>query len=191
LARKRFERDWGKAVPWVALAIALYGAVLSTVQWRDSRAEKERRLDVSLAFGSPVAKGRQFPTGLEFKAENPGYQIVHVAAGGLFLPDGSILWFGRGTGDWQFPKDIGPGGNAGILWVSQDLATLCDSLIARGLNGTVTLTGFCQDGLGKFHKSEPLEFSIDDARKLARAQIEGAKSEDSGGTRRAVERFRR
>jgi hypothetical protein len=185
LAGKRSSRNWGNAVPWFALVIAAYGAVLSTVQWRNSQAEKARRLEVTLAFGSPVAKGVLFPRGLQFKASNPGYQVVTVAAAGLFLPNGSRLWFGRGEGDWRFPKAIGPGENAGILWAGQDLVTLCDSLVAHGCSGPVTLVGFCQDGLGGFHTSEPLKFDVAEARKLAPASADtpgpGAGGPNGGG----------
>jgi len=140
-----------------------------------------------LSFASPVAKGEHFPTGLQFKAVNPGYQVLTVAAAGFVLPDGSRLWFGHGTGDWQFPKQIAPGENAGILWTGQDLITLCDALAARGFSEMVMLTAFCQDGIGEFHESDPLKFNTEDARKLARAQAqtEGAVSEGAGGTRKS------
>ena len=55
------RRNWSNTVPWIALAIGLYGATLSTVQWHDSRAEKARQLYVQLVFSSAIAKGVQYP----------------------------------------------------------------------------------------------------------------------------------
>jgi hypothetical protein len=152
------------------LVVGLWGAVLSTFQLRDSHLQRARRLDVTLSFGAPVAKGVQLPTGLHFRAVNPGYQAVAVAAAGLFLPDGSRVWFGHGTGDWQFPKGVAPGENIGILFAGQDLTALCRDLGRRGFNGTISLVGFCEDGEGRLHRSIPLQFPIEDARKLARMQ---------------------
>ena len=171
------RRDWSKAVPWIAffaLLIALYGAVLSTFQLLDSRAEKARRLDVSLSFDAPIAKGKQFQRGLHLTAVNPGYQVVTVDAAGLILPDGSRLWFSRLSADLEFPHRIAPGDNARKPWAGQDLATLCDSVALRTFtitsSGTVTLIGFYEDGEHRLHKSAPLPFNIEEARKLARAQ---------------------
>jgi len=147
------RRNWSNAVPWIALAIAIYGAGLSTYQWRDSRAEKARHLDVSLYLDAPIAKGKQFQRGLCLKVVNPGYQVVTVAGVGLILPDGSRKWFVRGSDNWQFPNSIAPGDNGWILLGGQDLATLCDSVASRAspitFNGTVPLIGFCQDGEGR------------------------------------------
>jgi len=163
-------RNWSKRVPWIAL-IALYGAVLSTYQLLDSRAEKARHLDVSLYFDAPIAKGLQFQRGLCLKATNPGYQEVTVVAAGLLLPDGSrILVQNRPSSDWQVPLRIPPGENRSVLWVGQDLSTLCDRLVSRGFNGKVRLIGFFADGEDRSHKSTPLQFGIDEALKLVRAQ---------------------
>ena len=180
----------------VTLAVvAVVGVITSGVQCRDSRAEraeraaeraedradlaaaraelaaaKARQLDVSLSFVAPVAKGMQFPMGLNFRAVNPGHQIhtVTVAAAGLILPDGSPLWFGRGIGDWQFPKRIVPGENAGVHFAGKDLAQLCDALETRGFSGTGALIGFCEDGENRLHRSAPLQFNIDEALALAK-----------------------
>ena len=172
------RRNWSKRVPWIAL-IALYGAVLSTYQLLDSRAEKARHLDVSLYFDAPIAKGVQYPKGLVFKAMNPGYREVTVAGVGLILPDGSRKWFVRGSDNWQFPNSIAPGDNGWILLGGHDLATICDYVAHRAFtitfNGTVPLIGFCQDGEGRVYESAPLQLNIEDALKLARAQATSPK----------------
>ena len=169
------RRNWSNTVPWIALLIAIYGASLSTIQWHDSRAEKARRLDVSLSFDAPIAKGVLQRGGLLLKATNPGYQVVTVTAAGLILPDGKICLMSVDSGEWQFPKRIAPGENSLILYTGQHLAYLCNSVASRGFNGTVTLIGFCVDGEDKFHKSVPLQFNIEDALKLARAQATSPK----------------
>ncbi len=165
MKRRRF--DWSKAIPWGLTTLML---LLNIWQFVDRRAERARQLDVRLFFVAPVAKGVQLPMGLNFEAVNPGHQShgVTVAAAGLILPGGSSLWFGRGRGDWEFPKRIIPGENAATHFAGKDLAQLCDDLGSWGLNGTVGLIAFCEDGEHKLHKSAPLQFNIDEAQALAK-----------------------
>jgi hypothetical protein len=57
MAKRRIRRHSGKAVPWVALAIATFSLFADLLQWRDTRAEKARRLDVSLSLGAVLRGG--------------------------------------------------------------------------------------------------------------------------------------
>lgn len=185
MPKRRRSRDWGKAVPWVALAIALYGAVVSTLQWHDSQAEKARLLDVRLFFGAPIAKGVQRPMGLQVKASNPGYQPVVVTTAGVFFPDGDRFSVDRAKGGWEFPRSIAPGENTTVLLAGQSLEALCKSLLALGYRGTVTLVGFYEDALNTVHRSDPFDFRIEDALKLARSNVTPTGSEDPIGTHRS------
>jgi len=169
-------RGWGAAVRIAAVLAALaavYGAALSTVVYRSQReenalrrAEKARRLDVTLSFAPTRAGGEQFPPGLQLSAANPGDQPVVLATGGVFLPSGQPVYMDVNTKGWQYPQSVAPGDNVMTYLNGDSLARLCDLLVSRGFDGTVTLVGFYGDALGGLHPSKPLRFDIQKARTL-------------------------
>ena len=163
---KTKRHDWTKSVPWIALIIAVYGAGLSTLQLHDSRAEKARRVEVSLIYGGVIAKGVIHQKALAVTVWNPSYQEVAIAAAGILLPDGGRIY----VLDPKAPTRVPPGDNLQGRWAGQDLVRFCDIIAAKGFNGEVTLVGFCQDGLGAFHNSAPLQFNAEGARRDALTQ---------------------
>ena len=170
---KRKRRNWTAIAAWTALVIALYGAGLSTLQFYDSRAEKARRVEVSLVFGGTMAKGVIYQQALLIMVRNPGYQEVSIAGAGVLLPDGGQIY----VLDPKAPSRVSPGDNLQGRWAGQDLVGLCDFIAAKGFNGTVTLIGFCEDGLGVLHKSAPLQFDVQGARRDALKQASSSKVE--------------
>jgi len=152
-------------------AVALYGAVLSTITWMDQRAGKARQLDVRLFFAAPISEGEQLPQSLQVKATNPGYQPVTLTTGGISLPDGARWCVDRATsretGDWSFPHRLEPEENTSLVLNGENLAALCDTLDDRGFRGAVSLVGFYEDALGTIYQSEPLAFDTSVAREIA------------------------
>ena len=160
------RRNWSSFVPWIALVIAVYGAGLSTLQLYDSRTEKARRVEVSLIYGGVIAKGVIHQKALAVTVWNPSYQEVAIAAAGILLPDGGRIY----VLDPKAPTRVPPGDNLQGRWAGQDLVRFCDVIAEQGFNGKVALIGFCQDGLGAFHNSAPLQFDVHGARRDAKAQ---------------------
>jgi hypothetical protein len=157
----------------LAALVAVYGAALSTVVYRTQReenalrrAEKARRLDVTLSFAPLRAGGEQFPPGLQLRAANPGDQPVILATGGVFLPNGQPVYTDVKTKGWHYPQSVAPGNNVTTYFNGDALEQLCELLVSRGFDGTVTLIGFYEDALGGLHTSKPLEFDIQKARTL-------------------------
>lgn len=183
MPRRRGIRDWSRAIAWVALAVALYGALLSTVQWRESRAQRMRRLRVSLFVGTVRSGGVQHRKGLVLRAVNPGYEKVVATTAGVLLPDGWRVAFDHPEPNLSFPLTIEGGGNVYISAPAKALVQLCRAMLERGFTGKVVLTGYFEDGLGECHRSDPLLFDIDEALRLGRAQMrEAVGGEVSGGS---------
>jgi len=184
------EGRWGAAVKVAAVltaAVALYGAGLSTLVYRDQReenalrrAEKARRLDVTLSFAPTRAGGEQFPPGLQLLAANPGDQPVVLTTGGVFLPNGQPVYTDVKTKGWHYPQSVTPGNNVITYFNGDGLEQLCDLLVSRGFDGTVTLIGFYGDALGGLHTSKPLQFDIQKARTLVPL---GSRSPSPPGTK--------
>lgn len=189
--KRRSPRDWSRLAHYMIAAVALYGAVLSTITWLDQRAGKARQLDVSLFFGAPIFEGEQLPHCLQVKAANPGYQPVMLTTAGVFLPDGVRYSADRATtretGDWSFPDRLEPGENTSLVLRAQSLAMLCDTLERRGFRGRVSLVGFYEDALGTIYHSEPFGFDTRVAREIAEKGILPPPTDASSGNPESAE----
>jgi hypothetical protein len=144
---------------------------------------------VKLVFGRVAVKGgSQYLDGLHLMAINPGYQPVQVVTAGMYLLDGAPYPADSPypaypeKGEWEFPCYIDPSNNRAVTLSGMKLRAFCDALEDAGRTGTIRLVGFYEDGTNKVHKSVPLQFNIDEALKLARAQIEGAEAPGASGT---------
>ncbi len=172
------QRGWTKAIPWIIAGLSL---LVNVAQWRDAKAERTeraaardeemaRKIDVNLLFPATVADEEGLHAfGLVLEALNPSYQDMYVSGVGFRLPDGSIRLQYPTSGDPRPPCDLPKHRPLKVLVAGPELTALCEQLLRSGQNGTVTLVGFCIDGLNTTHTSEPLEFDIDEALALANA----------------------
>ena len=180
--REKQAREPGKsrsgwiagAVPILTALVALYAAALSTFIAINDRAEKARRLDITIAYGRLASGQRMLPPGLAIRVVNPGYQPVIVTAGGFVLPNGELYYIlpgpvpgltaGETTG---FPHTINPNDNFSVYLVGKDLQVVCDDLEKKGVKGTCTLSGFVFDGAERKYVGERFTFDLAEARRVA------------------------
>lgn len=179
---------------WWARGIAITGALIALgglyLHWE----EGTRRLDVKLIWGTSAYRGgAEQRAGLHLAAVNPGHQPVRLTKAGIFLLDGppfpedSAYHVIPSSGNWEFPCYVDPGDNRVVTLDGPHLLAFCEALINGGRTGTVTLVGFYVEGSDvesrRPRRSKPLQFNIDEALKLAHAQIKQAGSAGATGTR--------
>lgn len=180
---------WARAIGALGVLIAL-GSLCW--QWQQGA----RRLDVKLLWGHAAYRGgAEQRMGLHLAAANPGHQPVRVVKAGIFLPDGtpfpksSPYFVIPSSGNWEFPCYVDADDNRVITLDGPRLTAFCEALSRGGRSGTVSLVGFYVEGSDvesrRPRMSRPLQFDIDAALKLARAQTEAAESAGAGGTRKS------
>jgi hypothetical protein len=149
------------ALTLVTATVALYGAVLSTLNHRHARSEKTRILNVKLSRGF-LTYGPGIGTRLsEYKCfidiSNPGYiastlRAVHLSAGKL-----NIIVPPYDGEPRHLPYEILPGQGC-KFWV--DTREIAQELAARGLSGPIKLRGVATDGTGNDFSSASIKFII-------------------------------
>ncbi|MGO9769388.1 MAG: hypothetical protein ACLP0B_32355 [Steroidobacteraceae bacterium] len=142
----------------VLFVVAIYGAVLSTFNWRQAVAKERRKILVSVSedrlkyednrVGEPFAN---------IKATNIGHRAVTVKTLAFELPNGSRM---HATADNVFPVISGTVLPASLL--DGQSAHLCISYLyiacalQQGRNrGAIKLTPVCEDSVGGIYKGEP------------------------------------
>jgi hypothetical protein len=157
----------------VAIILGLYGAILSTINYRQHRRELERHITVTARIGSlhsapgnpnPAvarindAPGNPYANLVLLKAVNPGYRTVTISVAGFRLPNGSRQPLTQGAAAVGLPFEVYEG-KAQVLPVpAQELAR---ELRALGVVGKVRLVGYFADPLDHLFESQPFEFDVD------------------------------
>jgi len=146
----------------VTATVAIYGAVLSTLNYRHARAEKKRRLDVTLSGGF-LTYGPGMGTHLsDYKClitvSNPGHnsatlRSVRIAAGQF-----NIVVPAEDSEHRKLPHEILPG-QSYTFWV--DAKGIAAALAAKGMSGSKKLRGVATDGTGKEFTSKAVAFDVD------------------------------
>ena len=150
----------------VTAAVALYGAVLSTVNLIVGR--KERRRQVQVRFGQAVSLVPLLNTPvdlLSMEAVNVGSRPVTLNAPTILLPTRDRVFFPRfWHGSSSFPCELSDSAKCTALI---EVAALADAFRQKGLTGRVRLVGVFKDSAGKEHKSRPVHVDAELAYKAA------------------------
>lgn len=142
----------------VTAAVALYGAVLSTLNYVLARKEKTRRLRVRLYFGFITSGPNLSEQMLFISASNPGMLSVTLSAVGVALPDGKNAFFPVHRGTSQLPYELA-GGKEFQMWT--ELKDFADSMREKGYVGKIKIRGFYNDQSGGTHKSKSRKLDLD------------------------------
>ncbi len=151
----------GSDIAWptvITAVVALYGAVLSTLNYVASRREKKRLVKVGLSFGYLTHGPQLSPAMLLITAANIGTLPVTLSSGGVRLPNGKQAFSPQPNSDVAFPHEL-QGGRECRIWT--DAKEFADALRREGLFGKVKLKGFYLDQTGVHHTSKPLRFDTD------------------------------
>ncbi|WP_162913151.1 hypothetical protein [Rhodospirillaceae bacterium SYSU D60014] len=147
--------------------LAIYGAVLSTFNWRQSIRRERRTIHVDLSTAMPAYNdGRIGQCFAKLEATNTGYRAVTVTTLTLELPEGGRLFPTAANGfpgmaDTVLPATLSDGQSAQLFLAYRDIAV---ALVQSGRAGTTKLTPICEDSArgiykGKSWEVNPVEFS--------------------------------
>jgi hypothetical protein len=146
----------------IALAVlALYGAVLSTFNWRQSVRRDKRSVIVSASTAMPTYDdGRVGNAFAKIEATNAGHRVVTITlltfeteSGGRLFP---MMSSGFPIADTRLPASLADGRSAAKYMSYQDIA---DALVKSGRTEKTKLMPVCEDSVGGVYRGEP--WSVD------------------------------
>jgi hypothetical protein len=142
----------------VTVIVAVYAAVLSTLNLLSIRKEKKRQLSVKMSWEWLAYPKRSSDTMLLIEIANPGYRPVTVQTPYIKLPRGGSLIFPWPTAEVRFPHELAEGKSCS-LWVEEAEVKRC--LKEKGYSGEVKLRVEVRDQTGRKYKSKKdLKFNL-------------------------------
>jgi hypothetical protein len=140
-----FGEHWALIVTFI---LAIYGAVVSTLNLLNVRKKMRRHLNVKMSRG-----WRTLPQGLSgnlflIEVSNPGYRSVTIDTPYIRLPYGGNLITPWPTAEVHFPHELHEGKRC-ILWIEE--AEVKRNLKDSGYSGKIELWAEVNDQTGKKH----------------------------------------
>jgi hypothetical protein len=153
-------------------ALAIYGAALSTFNWRSAVRKEKRVIEVRLSTLVPtLADGNLGQPHVKIEAVNIGHRPVTIAALTLEVPSGTRLWttsfdLFSGFPDTRLPATLSDGQ---IAHLSIPYSALVERLAAEAGTGKTTITPVCLDTAGNVYRGKKWEVDLSDFARAARA----------------------
>lgn len=155
--------DWvtlerGKDVALFALAI--YGAALSTFNWRQAVRKDKRAVSVKLSTTIPAYdNGSLGPCFAKLEVTNVGHRPVTISTMALELPGGARIFCTApnaypGISDTRLPATLSDGASASIHFAYQDISA---ALANSGRTGKIKVVPACEDSSGTYHRGKHWE----------------------------------
>jgi hypothetical protein len=148
----------------VTAAVALYGAVLSTVNLLLSRKERRRQVKVTLDWATRLKGSGGREALIAAEAANPGSRPVTLVSFVFVWPSGWQAYLPDAPSDCSFPHELAEGKTCSVWTAARDMANI---LKQEGITGKVRLVAQFRDALGTAYRSEP--FVVDRETLLKRA----------------------
>ena len=144
----------------VLFGLAIYGALLSTFNWRQAAQKNKRSINVSISTAMPTyANGTIGQCFAKVEAVNDGHRTVTVStltleleSGGRFFPTTSNAF--PGIPDSPLPAILSDGQTAHLFLSYQQIA---DALINNGHRQKTKVRPVCVDTVGGVYKGKPWE----------------------------------
>jgi hypothetical protein len=140
----------------VLFVIAIYGAALSTFNWRQAAKKDRREITVSASTARPTYGDQLGAPYAKLEAVNTGHRIVTVKtltfethSGGRLAPMSADRF--PGMPDTRLPVSLSDGQSAHMLLPYSDIA---EALIANGQSGKTKLTPVCVDSADNVYCGE-------------------------------------
>lgn len=150
----------GSSLQWAATItaalVAVYGAILPTLNFFAARRETRRVVTVRVSEGFPAGMAGVGPDSLYVTAMNPGSRGARIVSIGLRLPNKMQVFFPGAEGD-SLPHDLQEGKSC-VQWAAA--AEIATAIRGTGLKGKVMVVGFCRDALGTEYRSKPYPFDV-------------------------------
>lgn len=148
--------EWGIAKDVGLLLLALYGAILSTFNWRQALKKERRQIKVSLTTAIPTDGPKLGPTLAVVEATNLGQRPVHIVLLALQLEDGRRIFpivshAPPGLADTKLPITLADGETARRYFSYQGIGEALSGEVPRKLK----LWPVCEDSAKSTYKGEP------------------------------------
>jgi hypothetical protein len=150
---KWLQHNWYAVIAAVGI---LYGMVLSTHNFIETRKTKKRRLDVKITRGNwydGPEDIRAYPL-LFINVSNPGYTSVTIDAPYFELPDGTRYDLPEINADVSFPHELQQCKSCRRWFKEADLMQFYTT--SCGKSGDLRLWGVVQDRTGKVWRSKKI-----------------------------------
>jgi hypothetical protein len=156
----------------VLLALALYGAILSSINWRHSIRKDARRIKVVIGTVTPTYDSRLGPSYAKVEAINGGHRPVMIDILTLELPSGARLFTPYSAGivgleSTRLPASLLDGETAQYVVSYEEIGR---ALRSHGLGRGTKLTPVCVDAAGDVYKGKPWEVDPDELLQMATSQ---------------------
>jgi hypothetical protein len=152
--------SWASPAKDVLLAlIALYGAVLSTINWRQASRKERRVMKVEVAYATPFVGTQFLDDHIRVIATNVGHRKVTVTMLGLEVNSRRLVTLpGRqimDLGDTALPATLDDGERAIVHYVRRDVG----QRLLNDRPGKHKLVPYCEDTTGTVYRGKG--FSVD------------------------------
>jgi hypothetical protein len=154
------------------LALALYGAILSTINWRLAARRDARRIKVVMGAAMPALGSRVGPPYAKVEAINVGHRAVMIDILTLELPSGARMFTAYGSGiagleSTRLPASLNDGESAQYIVSYEDIG---QALRSHNLGRGTNLTPVCVDTAGNVYKGKPWKVDPDEFLRMATSQ---------------------
>lgn len=158
--------SWAPAAKDVLLAlVALYGAVLSTINWRQASRRERRVVKVEATWAMPFVGTQFLADHIRVTATNVGHRKVTVTSIGLEVNGRRLVTIpGRqimDLGDTTLPATLDDGQRAMLHYVRKDVGLR----LLRDGSGEHRLIPYCEDSTGAIHRGHAFKIDAEAASK--------------------------
>ena len=154
------------------LALALYGAILSTINWRHSARRDAAQIKIVIGTMMPMTGSRPGPPYLKVEAINVGPRSVMIDILTLELPSGARMFTPYNSGiaeveSTRLPASLDDGRSARYIVSYEEIGR---ALRSHGLGRGTKLTPVCVDTAGRVYRGKPWEVDPDELLRMANSQ---------------------
>lgn len=149
---------WSSAKDVALFILAVYGAALSTFNWRQSLKKDSRQITVTASSAMPTyAGGSVGAPYAKVEAINTGQRVVTIKTLTFELPTGGRLYSMHQSGfpgmpDTQLPATLNDG-QAAFMMMSY--AEIGEALISAGKMSEINLTPVCVNSADNVYRGSP------------------------------------
>lgn len=151
---------WQIVTSVIVAIIAVYGAVLSTINFLKKRSDLRPHVSISIYSGLiPLKDGKSEPN-LVVEAVNNGFKKVILQPPKLILPDMHQYIFPISSHMSRYPCHLNEGETC---IVARKLSSIASDLIAAGYSGKITVLAQATDNMNnRYSAKKPFKLLIDD-----------------------------
>lgn len=141
----------------VLFLLAIYGAALSTFNWRQAVRKERRAVRVTMSTVMPTQGNQVGPCFAKVEATNIGHRPVTITTLALELPSGGRMYAMVPHGfpfmpDTALPISLQDGQTAHVFHAYRDIAA---ALTQSGRTGKTKLIPVCEDSAGGVYRGKP------------------------------------